>query len=148
LIHAIATLVIGVLIGYLGQRSRICFIGGIRDLYLVKDFYLIKGLLGLFIGALIGFTTFSVTGGYTPGFPLLLETPGMSMKFPWVFAIVGGFGMGFFSVLAGGCPFRLHVMAGEGKKTAVAYLVGFYVGIIYFSLIVTKLLALVIELVG
>ena len=34
---AIATLVIGVILGYLGQRSRMCFVGGIRDFILVRD---------------------------------------------------------------------------------------------------------------
>lgn len=146
MIHAVATLIIGLIIGYLGQRSRICFIGGISKLYLVKDLYSIKGLLGLFIGALIGFTIFTAFGGYTPGFPLLLNTPGIRLKFPFIFAIVGGFGMGFFSVLAGGCPLRLHMLAGEGKGAAAAYLVGFYIGIVYFFLVVSELLKLVIEL--
>jgi hypothetical protein len=42
---AVATLVIGVVLGYLGQRSRMCFVGGIRDFILVRDTYLLKGLL-------------------------------------------------------------------------------------------------------
>ena len=148
MIHAISTMIIGLMIGYLAQRSRICFIGGITKLYLVKDLYSIRGMLGLFAGALIGFTTFNAIGGYTPSFPLLLRTPGMILKFPWIFAIVGGFGMGFFSAFAGGCPLRLHVMAGEGRGTAVAYLVGFYIGIIYFLMIVRKILAIMIGVIG
>lgn len=148
MIHAISTMIIGLIIGYLAQRSRVCFIGGITKLYLVKDLYSIRGILGLFAGALIGFTTFNAIGGYTPSFPLLLRTPGMTLKFPWIFAIVGGFGMGLFSVFAGGCPLRLHVMAGEGRGTAVAYLAGFYIGIIYFLIIVKKILATLIWVMG
>ena len=34
---AVATLMIGLILGYLGQRSRMCFIGGIRDFILVRD---------------------------------------------------------------------------------------------------------------
>jgi len=148
MIHAIATLVIGLLIGYLGQRSRICFIRGISYPYLMRDFYSTAAVLGLFIGALVGFVAFGSLGGYTQGFPQLLATPGISLRFPIVFAIIGGFGTGFFSVLAGGCPFRFHVMAGEGRKVAVVYLLGFYVGIIYFYAIVMKILTLLIEAIG
>ena len=32
---AVATLIIGVILGYLGQRSRMCFIGGVRDFMLI-----------------------------------------------------------------------------------------------------------------
>ena len=42
---AITTLVVGVVVGYLGQRSRMCFIGGIRDVMLVRDGYLLRGLI-------------------------------------------------------------------------------------------------------
>ncbi|HDD35619.1 MAG TPA: transporter, partial [Candidatus Desulfofervidus auxilii] len=49
------SLFLGFLLGYLGQRARLCFIGGMRDYILVKDTYLIKGLFGFFIGALLGF---------------------------------------------------------------------------------------------
>ena len=52
---AIATLVIGVLIGYLGQRSRMCFVGGIRDFILVRDAYLLKGLIAFGLTAWIAF---------------------------------------------------------------------------------------------
>ena len=55
---AIATLVIGVIVGYLAQRSRMCFVGGIRDFILVRDTELLKGLIafglaGIFIGPVV-----------------------------------------------------------------------------------------------
>ena len=42
-IYVIATLIVGFIAGFLGQRSRMCFVGGIRDLYLVKSAYLFNG---------------------------------------------------------------------------------------------------------
>jgi len=148
MIHALATLVIGLVIGYLGQRSRICFIRGISHPYVLRDFGPAVALAGLFIGSLTGFLTFGALGGYVPGFPHLLETPGISLRSPMLFAVIGGLGVGFFSVLAGGCPFRFHVMAGEGRRAAATYLVGFYVGIIYFSAIVIKVLRALMETIG
>ncbi len=54
----IYSLFLGFLLGYLGQRTRLCFIGGMRDYVLVKDVYLLKGLFGFFIGAFWGFILF------------------------------------------------------------------------------------------
>ena len=47
-------------------------------------------------------------------------------------ALVGGAMVGFFSVLAGGCPFRQHVMAAEGSRSALSYIVGFAIGAVIF----------------
>lgn len=148
MIHAFATLVIGLAIGYIGQRSRICFIRGISYSYLMRDLFSMAGLLGLFVGAFMGFAVFGALGGYTPGFPQLFATPAINLRSPIVFASIGGFGTGFFSILAGGCPFRFHVMGGEGRKAACVYLLGFYAGILYFSAIVIKILETLMETIG
>jgi uncharacterized membrane protein YedE/YeeE len=38
-------------------------------------------------------------------------------------------------VLSGGCPFRMHIQALEGKKTYGVYLFGFYAGLIFYNLV-------------
>ncbi len=48
-------------------------------------------------------------------------------------AFIGGIMVGFFSVLAGGCPFRQHVMAAEGSRSALSYILGFAIGAVIFS---------------
>ena len=48
---ALCTLAAGFVIGWLGQRSRMCFIGGYRDHLLVRDKQLLKGTLAFFLGA-------------------------------------------------------------------------------------------------
>jgi len=134
-----ATFFIGILIGYLGQRSRFCIISGIRDAFLVRNFHRIKGLLGVIIGAVFGFTVFKFMGGDILGFPASIQ---MESAGYLTMSIIGGLGMGFFSVLAEGCPFRQHVMAAEGRKSAMFYLLGFYVGIVYFAMVTSKFLEL------
>jgi len=145
MIPVATTLIVGVLIGYLGQRSRFCIISGIRDAYLVRNFYRIKGLLGLIIGAVLGFTAFKFMGGDVPNFPapIQIESAGYLIA-----SIIGGLGLGFFSVLAEGCPFRQHVMAAEGRQSAMFYLAGFYLGIVYFSMVTIKFLELLLVAVG
>lgn len=42
---AILGLVLGVIMGYVSQRSRFCIQGGFRDFFLFKQTYLLKGTL-------------------------------------------------------------------------------------------------------
>jgi hypothetical protein len=48
--------------------------------------------------------------------------------------IGGGLGVGFFSTLANGCPFRQHVLAAQGVVSSMAYLAGFFAGAVIFHL--------------
>ena len=131
---AIATLIIGVVLGYLGQRSRMCFVGGIRDFVLVRDTYLIKGLLAFAITAWIAFP---IVGLLIGARPVSLST---SDAVAVVLTIIGGFGVGYVSTLANGCPFRQHVLAAQGVTTSIAYLAGFVIGAVIFHSWTTRLL--------
>ena len=157
----VATLCLGIIFGYIGQRARMCFIGGMRDYFLVRDTYLIKGLFTFLIFAFIGFFMFHFISKAISTFPWFLnggavflkkwKTMGINVNpspilpvpgdpITWspkvwahiIVAMIGGFGLGFFSTLAGGCPFRQHVMAAEGSKSAIVYLIGLYLGAIVF----------------
>ncbi len=119
---ALATLLIGFAIGYLGQRSRMCFVGGIRDFILVRDVYLLKGLIAFGLTAWIAFPLIGFVGGGRLG-PLAEPD-----RLVVVLTIAGGFGVGFVSTLADGCPFRQHVLAAQGAKSSMAYLAGFFAG--------------------
>ena len=131
---AIATLLLGFVVGYLGQRSRLCFISGYRDFFLTHDTSLLKGVGGTFIGVLAGYILFSNLGGSIPAFPLFLQTGVLPTPASvWLFTIVSGLGVGIVGALAGGCPFRMHVLAAEGKKTTWVYLLGFYIGLIFYN---------------
>jgi YedE family putative selenium metabolism protein len=46
-------LIVGLVIGVLAQKTRMCFVGGWRDLSLVKDIYLFSGIAAFFVGALV-----------------------------------------------------------------------------------------------
>ena len=143
----VVTLVIGIILGYMGQRARFCTISGIRDFYLIRDAYRLKGLIGIIVGGIIGFSIFNLAGGDFPGFPSLSE--GLKVE-PFVLiplSIIGGFGMAFFSTMAEGCPFRQHVMAGEGRISGLLYIAGLVVGVIFFDIVIIPYLQL-LTLVG
>ncbi|MCL2817464.1 MAG: hypothetical protein FWD39_03635 [Clostridiales bacterium] len=56
------SLAIGLVLGFLAQRSRMCFIGGWRDYFLVKDTYLLKGFFAFFAAAIFFFFVFFMAG--------------------------------------------------------------------------------------
>ena len=123
---AVATLVIGVVLGYLGQRSRMCFVGGIRDFILVRDTYLLRGLIAFGLTAWLGFPLVGLLVSARPGPFAVADAVTVALT------IVGGFGVGYFSALANGCPLRQHVLAAQGVRSSIAYLVGFFAGAVIF----------------
>ena len=52
---SIVSLVVGGIVGYLGQRSRMCTIGGLRDYVLVRDTELLKGVIALLVASWVAF---------------------------------------------------------------------------------------------
>ena len=144
MIAFLATLIIGLVIGYLGQRSRFCAVSGFRDWFLIRDTRLLKGYGALLIGGAAGFALFKLIGGNISNYPLGMDigsTGGL------IFIVIGGLGMGYFSALANGCPFRQHVSAATGSKTSLFYLLGFYIGIVYFFLVTTNMVSILSKLI-
>jgi uncharacterized membrane protein YedE/YeeE len=134
---SLTTLGVGLIVGYASQRSGFCTIGGWRDFILMRDTYLLKGVLGFLVGGIAGYTILTLAGGiyYANQFPWFYfknwaMIPGTVVVYKnlwvgWAIATLGGLGMGFFSVLAGGCPLRNATMASEGNKSSWWYLLGF-----------------------
>ncbi|MDD2422141.1 MAG: YeeE/YedE thiosulfate transporter family protein, partial [Heliobacteriaceae bacterium] len=104
----------------LSQRSRFCLVGGVRDAFVIKDFYLLKGLLAVFVGVTLtnlalGFVNVGFTG-----------QPIAHTQHVWNFLGLGLVGLA--STLIGGCPFRQLVLAGEGDADAGAAILGMLAG--------------------
>ena len=138
---SIGSLLIGFLVGYLGQRSRICFIGGFRDYFLIRDGQLLKGLSSFFITAFGVRLVLMVLKSYST-LPVQITTPTYPAfnlvvwnSFAWI-SLGAGILLGFFSTLSNACPLRHHVLIGQGRVDSVVFLVGFYAGIVcYYSFI-------------
>jgi len=123
---AIATLLIGLALGYLGQRSRMCFVGGIRDFILVRDTALLKGLIAFGLTAWLAFPLAGLVAG-TPA-----DAYSAADLITVILTIAGGFGVGYVSTLANGCPLRQHVLAAQGVRSSFTYLAGFFAGAVIF----------------
>lgn len=116
----LVALAAGLIIGILAQRSRICMAGGIRDLYLIKDFHLIIGFISIFIFA---FIVTLLLGNFNPGFT---GQPAAHTDGLWNF--LGMLLAGFGSVLLGGCPLRQTILAGEGNTDSAVTFLGMFIG--------------------
>lgn len=113
-------LLAGLIVGALAQKTRLCMVGGIRDLVLFKDWYLISGFIAILAAALICNVIF---GFFKPGF---IGQPVAHTDWLWNFL---GMGLaGFGSVLLGGCPLRQLILSGEGNIDSVMAVLGMFIG--------------------
>ncbi len=112
--------VVGLVVGVLAQRTRMCFVGGWRDVMMVRDFYLFGGIAGFLIGA---FVANAALGYIDWGF---VGQPVAHDNHLWNF-----FGMllvGLAATLLGGCPLRQLILSGEGDSDAAATVLGLLAG--------------------
>lgn len=117
----IASLIGGLVFGAFAQKSRMCFAGSIRDIILMKNFDLFSVIAGLFAVMLI----FNIaTGRFVFGF----DTPGIIAHSEHLWNILGMYAVGFAAVLAGGCPLRQLILAGQGSSDSAVTVIGMLVG--------------------
>lgn len=111
---------IGLVVGFLAQRSRFCTMGAFRDMILFRQAHLLIGLLAMLAGA---FAMNMAFGFFKPGFE---AQPIAHTQSLWNFMGMVTAGLAF--ALAGGCPGRQLFMAGEGDNDAAIFAVGIIVG--------------------
>jgi YedE family putative selenium metabolism protein len=114
------TLIAGVVVGGLAFWSRLCFVGGIRDAVMFKDF---KMLVPFAIILVLVFVGNLATGGFN----LAMEGQPIAHS-EWIWNMAGLYLVGLGSVLLGGCPLRQVVMAGSGNSDSGITVLGLLVG--------------------
>lgn len=119
-------LVVGLGVGFLAQRTRLCFAGGWRDLFLVRDTYLFSGIAAFFVAALVTnyiAGNFASGGIYHWGFT---DQPIAHNDHLWNFLGMGLVGLA--ATLLGGCPLRQVILSGEGDTDAAVTVLGLLTG--------------------
>lgn len=117
----ILSLIGGLVFGIFAQKSRMCFAGSVRDVILMKNFDLLTIIGGFFVVMLI----FNIaTGNFKPAF----DTPGVIAHSEHLWSILGMYAVGFAAVLAGGCPLRQLILAGQGSSDSAMTVIGMFVG--------------------
>ena len=111
----------GLIVGALAQRSRMCFMGAWRDIYLVRSGYLMSGLVAALLGAMV----FNIIlGQFNLGF--WGEAEGVINNHLWNFLSMALVGLA--AALLGGCPLRQLILSGEGDTDAGATVLGLFAG--------------------
>jgi hypothetical protein len=159
---SMAFLGIGLAVGFLAQRSRMCFVAGLRDWILVRDGELLTGLFSFLATVWLLTSVLTALGQLHQGVPELgaaapngtpagglpggasavllrdavhLRLSSLVNRFFFV-TLAGGFLVGVFSVVAGGCVMRQHVLCAQGDRNALFYLAGFYGAVVvYYALL-------------
>lgn len=116
----IISLIAGLIVGALSQKTRLCMVGGTRDMILFKDKHLLLGFISIIVFAFIGNYGF---GFFKLGFA---SQPVAHSDGLWNF--LGMAIVGWGSVLLGGCPLRQLILAGEGNGDSVVTIMGMLMG--------------------
>ena len=116
----ILALVVAIVIGALAQKTRLCFASGFRNAWLMRDFTMLLPIAGIFVIMLV----YNIaTGNFH------LSTAGQPIAHSQqLWNILGLYAVGFAAVLAGGCPLRQMIMAGQGSSDAAVTFLGLLVG--------------------
>ena len=116
----IVSLLIGLAVGFLAQRSRFCTIGALRDFILFRQSHLLLGVISL---VAIAFIVNLLLGQFQWGF---VKQPVAHTMHVWNFGGMVLAGLAF--ALVGGCPGRQLFLAGEGDGDAAVFVLGMIVG--------------------
>lgn len=122
-VHAplLLSLVGGLVFGAAAQRSRMCFGGAVRNVFLMKNAELLGAIGAMFVVLLI----FNLaTGRFTASF----TTPGVIAHPAHIWNLLAMYTVGFAAVLAGGCPLRQLILTGQGFSDSAAAVIGMFAG--------------------
>ena len=111
-------LVVGLVLGVVGQATRFCIRGAISDWVIFRGpARLVSWLLAIGVGAVC------VQGLISTGLLDATRTVAWSDRLVWLSYLVGGLLFGYGMILSGGCPQRCLVKAGAGSLRAAVALV-------------------------
>lgn len=114
------SLIAGLAVGVMAQRSRLCMAGGLRDAFMLRDFNLLTGFVAIWVTITIGNL---IMGSYNLS---TLSQPIAHSQYLWSF--LGMLLAGWGSTLLGGCPLRQLILAGEGNGDSAVTVLGMIVG--------------------
>ncbi|HAK94591.1 MAG TPA: YedE-related selenium metabolism membrane protein [Planctomycetes bacterium] len=116
----LVSLGVGLLVGFLAQRTRFCTMGAVRDVFLMRDTHLLRGVLALLVAA---FAANLALGKIDVGFA---GQPIAHAGHVWNFLGMALAGLAF--ALGGGCPGRQLFLSGEGDGDAGVFVLGMVTG--------------------
>lgn len=155
----VITIIIGIIIGYIAQKTGFCAIGGFRDYLMFRHTRLLNGFIAMVVTAFVAYLVFhAITAGAFEHFPwaltnsLLSPVPGAPAELSSIayiiLALIGGLGMGIIGVYLGGCPLRQFVMTTEGNLKSLWFVIGMAVGSLLFYGITVGIVKGILKIMG
>lgn len=121
LLIAFTSAVAGLVAGFVMHRSDFCVTAMFRDLFLVRDFFLLRMLVLLVVVSMVAFEL-GRAGGLLAPYPFPLLGPGS------LATLIGGVLFGIGMVLAGGCVVGTLYKLGAGSVVSAVAFVGLLAG--------------------
>lgn len=121
LLIAVTSAVAGLVAGFVMYRSDFCVTAMFRDLFLVRDFFLLRMLVLLVVVSGLAFEL-GRAGGLLGPYPFPLLGPGS------LATLIGGLLFGIGMVLAGGCVVGTLYKLGAGSVVAAVAFIGLLAG--------------------
>jgi len=126
LLIIITSSICGLIAGFIMHRSSFCVTGMFRDMFLFKDYYMIRMLIMLIVISMALFEVGTMAGLLTANpFPLLGP--------PSLATILGGMLFGFGMVLAGGCVVGTLYKMGSGSVLSFIAFIGLLAGSTFYA---------------
>lgn len=124
--HVLISLAAGLIVGALAQKTRLCMVGGFRDLILFKETKLILGFVAIFVAAL---ASNLILNAVTSNVFFKLSMEGQPVAHTdWLWNMLGMLLVGYGCTLLGGCPLRQLVLSGEGNSDSAITVIGLIAG--------------------
>ena len=120
------SLAAGLIVGGLAQRTRLCMVGGIRDVVLFREPKLLMGFGAILVSALVCNLILNGVSDATFFHLGFADQPVAHTDGLW--NCLGMVLTGFGCVLLGGCPLRQLVLSGEGNAYSAVTVLGLIVG--------------------
>lgn len=118
-------LITGIVFGYVLRKSRICFTGLVRDVYLQKYSYNIVLFLSIICIEGLIYYVLAVSG--------LIRIPAYLPPFSLLTVAAGSFAFGFGAVMCNGCLTATLVKCGDGRVSGWIYLAVFMASAYVFA---------------
>jgi YedE family putative selenium metabolism protein len=116
----ICALTAGLLVGLLAHRTRLCTVGALRDVFIMRSTHLLAGVLAMLAAAFLVKLSFGMVKLSFIGQPIAHS------NHLWNFLGMVLSGLAF--ALAGGCPGRQLILSGEGDADAGVFVLGAVTG--------------------